>query len=91
MKPRAPAWCLRTRFLCAIGAWWGGFRELMGSRPESLNMRSQQGFDSEHAPGVHPDLGVRQGAAEDVFNIPHSGGVMTAELTTSYQQETLWP
>ena len=27
--------------------------------------------------------------AEDVFNIPHSGGVMTAELTTAYQQETL--
>ena len=27
--------------------------------------------------------------AKDVFNIPHSGGVMTAELTTAYQQETL--
>ncbi|CAE7336040.1 GCP1 [Symbiodinium natans] len=26
---------------------------------------------------------------EDVFNIPHSGGTMTAELTTEYQQETL--
>lgn len=28
-------------------------------------------------------------ACVDVFNIPHSGGVMTAELTTAYQQETV--
>ena len=26
---------------------------------------------------------------EELFNIPHSGGTMTAELTTAYQQERL--
>lgn len=32
---------------------------------------------------------INMSLTQEVFNIPHSGGVMTAELTTAYQQETL--